>query len=203
MLGWLGAIHRDAWRDAARLGLQAGVAGAAAYAAARWLGFVDPFLVIMMAVTSLQRSVGGTMGEAMARPQAAVVGSLLGLGCLVLLPAGWGTAAALAVALFVVVGASALRPAWALGVVPAVGLALGGEGPPVEAAALRAAVPAGAAGDGDAALGCPGGDGGGGAAGEGGRARLGLERGGVARAGGAGGGAVRGPGGDAAAMRGR
>lgn len=135
MFGWVRAVHRDAWRDAARLGLQAAVAGALAYVAARWMGFVDPFLVIMMAVTGLARSVGGTMGQAMIRLQSALVGSLLGLLCLFLLPSGWGTAAALAVGLFVVIGLSSLQPSWALGVVPVVGLSLGGsEGPLVETA---------------------------------------------------------------------
>jgi uncharacterized membrane protein YccC len=55
--------------------------------------------------------------------------------CLFLLPEGWGTAVALAVALSLVIGASALRPSWALGVVPVVGMSLGGtEGPLVETA---------------------------------------------------------------------
>ena len=135
MFGWLTTVHRDAWRDAARLGVQAGVAGAVAYAVATWYGFVDPFLVIMMAVTGIERSIGGTMGQAMIRLQSALAGSLLGLICLFLLPTGWGTAAALAVSLSLVIGASALQPAWALGVVPVVGMALGGsEGPLVETA---------------------------------------------------------------------
>ena len=88
---------------------------------------LEEFLVIMMAVTSLQRSVGGTIGQASMRLQSAVAGSLLGLACLALLPEGWGTAVALAVSLFVVGASSTLRPAWALGVVPAVGMSLGGE----------------------------------------------------------------------------
>jgi len=118
-------FSRDAWRDAARLGLQAGAAGAAGFLAARAVGLPDTFLVIMMAVTSLQRSVGGTLGEAMTRLQAALVGSALGLVGLLAVPEGWGVAGALGVALAAVGGASALRPAWALGVVPAVGMALG------------------------------------------------------------------------------
>jgi len=89
----------------------------------------------MMAVTGIERSIGGTMGQLMIRLQSALVGSLLGLACLFLLPEGWGTAVALAVGLCVVMGASSLRPSWALGVVPVVGLSLGGtEGPLVETA---------------------------------------------------------------------
>ncbi|HVG48373.1 MAG TPA: hypothetical protein VM899_09605 [Rubellimicrobium sp.] len=135
MLGWLREIHREGWRDAARLGMQAGVAGAVAYVVARWLGFVDPFLVIMMAVTGIERSIGGTLGQLMIRLQSALVGSLLGLACLFLLPHGWGTAVALAVGLWFVMGASSLQPSWALGVVPVVGIALGSnQGPLVETA---------------------------------------------------------------------
>jgi uncharacterized membrane protein YccC len=103
------------------------VAAAASYLLALALNDVEPFLVIMMAVTSLQRSVGGTMGQALIRLQSAVVGSLIGFLCLALLPAGWGTAVALAVSLFVVGAASALQSSWALAVVPAVGMSLEGK----------------------------------------------------------------------------
>lgn len=116
---------RDAWRDALRLGLQSGVAGAAGFLVASAAGLEDQFLVIMMAVTSLQRSVGGTLGEASTRLQSALAGSGLGLLCLLLVPEGWGVAAGLGVALGAVGAASALRPSWALGVVPAVGMSLG------------------------------------------------------------------------------
>ncbi len=127
MLDWLRGIHRDAWRDAARLGLQSAVAAAAGYLLAQVLNDVDPFLIIMMAVTSLQRSVGGTMAQALIRFQSAVAGSLIGFLCLALLPSGWGTAVALAVALFVVGAAMALRSSWQLAVVPAVGMSLEGK----------------------------------------------------------------------------
>ncbi|CAA9414958.1 MAG: hypothetical protein AVDCRST_MAG15-1828 [uncultured Rubellimicrobium sp.] len=130
------AIHGEAWRDAARLGLQSAVAAAAAYAAATWLE-LEEFLVVMMAVTSLQRTVGGTIGQAVIRLQSALAGSLLGLVCLLLLPEGWGTAVALAVALFVVGASMTLRPNWSLAVVPAVGMSLGGtDGGVVETAAV-------------------------------------------------------------------
>lgn len=118
-------LGREAWRDAGRLGLQSGAAGALGYVAASAAGLPDAFLVIMMAVTSLQRSVGGTLGEAAMRLQSALAGSALGLLCLLFVPEGWGIAGALGVALGAVGAASALRPAWALGVVPAVGMSLG------------------------------------------------------------------------------
>ncbi len=50
-------ISRDTWRDAVRRGVQSGVAAALAYLAATLLGDLQAFLVIMMAVTSLQMSV--------------------------------------------------------------------------------------------------------------------------------------------------
>jgi uncharacterized membrane protein YccC len=124
----LWGISRGAWRDAARLGLQSALSAALSYGAAQVMGDVDAFLVIMMAVTSLQRSVGGTIEQASIRLQSALSGSLLGLACLVLLPQGWGTAVALAVALFVVGLVTALRSSWQLAVVPAVGLSLGDQG---------------------------------------------------------------------------
>lgn len=122
--GFLG-LGREAWRDAGRLGLQSGVAGALGFVAASAAGLSDAFLVIMMAVTSLERSVGGTLGQSAMRLQSALAGSALGLLCLLLVPDGWGVAGALGVALGAVGAASALRPAWALGVVPAVGMSLG------------------------------------------------------------------------------
>jgi uncharacterized membrane protein YgaE (UPF0421/DUF939 family) len=84
--GRLRGIHGDAWRDAARLGLQSAVAAAASYLLALALNDVDPFLVIMMAVTSLPAVRGGTMGQALIRFQSAVAGSLIGFLCLALLP---------------------------------------------------------------------------------------------------------------------
>jgi uncharacterized membrane protein YccC len=136
MLGWLREVHRDGWRDAGRLGLQSAVAAVLAYGAAVWLE-LEQFLVIMMAVTSLQRTVGGTIGQGVIRLQSALAGSVLGLLCLVLLPEGWGVPVALAVALFVVGAAMALRPLWSLAVVPAVGMSLGGtEGGAVETASV-------------------------------------------------------------------
>ncbi|TNC59695.1 hypothetical protein [Rubellimicrobium roseum] len=132
-------ISRDTWRDASRLGVQSGVAAAVAYVGAITLGDLEAFLVIMMAVTSLQRTVGGTIGQALMRMQSALAGSLLGLLCLVLLPEGWGTAVALAGALCVVGVASVLQPAWQLAVVPAVGMSLGDRGDLLQTALVSTA----------------------------------------------------------------
>lgn len=127
MLERLRNIHRDAWRDAGRLGLQSGIAAALAYLAADAFSDLEPFLVIMMAVTALQHSVGGTIGQASIRLQSAVAGSVLGFLALLVIPAEWGTAAALGVALSAVGVAMALRSSWQLAVVPAVGMALEGK----------------------------------------------------------------------------
>ncbi|TNC48953.1 hypothetical protein FHG66_12335 [Rubellimicrobium rubrum] len=123
----LRSIHPDDWRDAGRLGLQSGVAACLAYVAAERIGDLEHFLVIMMAVTSLQRSIGGTMGQALIRLQSAIAGSLIGFLCLALLPSGWGTAVALSVALFAVGAATTFRSSWQLAVVPAVGMSLEGK----------------------------------------------------------------------------
>lgn len=127
MLDWLRHLHRDEWRDALRLGLQSAVAAALAWLAAEGSGDLEHFLVIMMAVTSLQRTVGGTIGQALMRLQSAVAGSVIGFLALALLPAGWGTAVALGAALFVVGVVTALRSSWQLAVVPAVGMSLEGK----------------------------------------------------------------------------
>lgn len=139
MFSGMTRIHADAWRDAARLGLQSSVAAAAAYLAAEVAGDLEHFLVIMMAVTALQRTVGGTIGQALVRLQSALAGSVIGLVCLALLPTGWGTAVALAVALFVVGAATALRSSWQLAVVPAVGMSLEGPGSLLDTALVTSA----------------------------------------------------------------
>ncbi len=66
----------------------------------------------MMAVTSLQRSVGGTLGESAMRLQSALAGSALGLLCLLLVPEGWGVAGAFGVALGAVIGALVSLLVW-------------------------------------------------------------------------------------------
>jgi uncharacterized membrane protein YccC len=96
-----------------------------AYLLAEWWE-LEHFLVIMMAVTALERSVGGTMGQAVVRLESAAAGSAIGIVALLLTPAGWGTAVAIAVALFAAGTAMALRASWQLAVVPVVGMTLAG-----------------------------------------------------------------------------
>lgn len=125
MAGWLRGIGSDVRRDALRLGVQSSVAGTLAFLAAEWLG-LEHFLVIMMSVTALQRSVGGTMGQGLVRLESAAAGSVLGFLAVLATPAAWGTAPAVAIALFVVGTAMALRASWQLAVVPVVGMSLAG-----------------------------------------------------------------------------
>ncbi len=107
MLGWLQGVPRDAWRDALRLGAQSSAAATLAYLVAEWLE-LEHFLVIMMAVTALKRSVGGTMGQSLVRFESAVVGSVLGFLAVLVVPPAWGTAPAIAIALFAAAMASVL-----------------------------------------------------------------------------------------------
>lgn len=125
MLGWLRTMDRDTRRDAVRLGAQSSVAGTVAFLAAEWLA-LDHFLVIMMSVTALQRSVGGTMGQGLVRLESAAAGSVLGFVAVLATPQAWGTAPAVALALFVAGAAMALRASWQLAVVPVVGMSLAG-----------------------------------------------------------------------------
>ncbi len=125
MLDWLQRLPRDAWRDALRLGAQSSAAATLAYLVAEWLE-LEHFLVIMMAVTALKRSVGGTMGQSLVRFESAVVGSVLGFLAVLVVPPAWGTAPAVAIALFAAGLAMALRASWELAVVPVVGMSLAG-----------------------------------------------------------------------------
>lgn len=125
MLGWLQRVPRDAWRDALRLGAQSSAAATLAYLVAEWLK-LEHFLVIMMAVTALKRSIGGTMGQSLVRFESAVVGSVLGFLAVLVVPSAWGTAPAVGIALFAAGLAMALRASWELAVVPVVGMSLAG-----------------------------------------------------------------------------
>lgn len=146
MLGRLGQVHREDWRDALRRGVQSAAAAVASFAAARALGLGSEFLAVLGAVLILQPSVGGTMGAALSRLQATLVGSVLGFLGLFLLPEGWGTAAALAVAMLAVGTAAGLRSDWSYGAVAAAGMALGARGDLVATALDRgAAIALGAA----------------------------------------------------------
>ena len=89
MLGWLQRLPRDAWRDALRLGAQSSAAAPLAYLVTEWLE-LEHFLVIMMAVTALKRSIGGTMGQSLVRFESAVVGSVLGFLAVLVVPPAWG-----------------------------------------------------------------------------------------------------------------
>jgi uncharacterized membrane protein YccC len=113
--------------DTARLAIQSAVAAAAMFALMQVLGLPEKFVGVLSAVLVVQPSVGNTLGEAMNRVVATVVGSVIGIACLWLVPGGYGTAAALALAMLLFHTLTGLRPEWRYGVVAAIALALGSE----------------------------------------------------------------------------
>lgn len=137
MSWWPKGITRDARRDALRHGAQSALAAVATYGLMRLLDLGEVYIAILSAVLILQPSIGGTMGAALSRLQATVVGSLLGLACLILLPEAWGTTAALAVSMLVVGGAAGLRSDWTYGAVAAVAIALAPSGDALDTTGAR------------------------------------------------------------------
>lgn len=123
--------------DAARLALQSATAAAATFSLMQSLGLNEKFVAILSAVLVVQPSLGTTIGAAAERFAAALVGCAIGLTCLYLLPDGYGTAAALAISMFVMNAIAAFRPDWRYGVVAAVALSLGSESSAMLAATER------------------------------------------------------------------
>lgn len=114
-------------RDAARVALQSAIAAAATYTVMRILGWSETYIGVLGAVLIVQPSVGGTLGQAGQRIAATLVGSVVGVLCLIALPAGYGTAVALALSVFVVIGIAGFKPEWQYGAVAAIAIALGSE----------------------------------------------------------------------------
>lgn len=124
-------------QDAVRLAVQSAAAAAATFLGMQALGLPEKFVGVLSAVLVVQPTVGNTLGEAMNRFIATVVGSLVGVVCLFLLPGGYGTALALAVSMLVMNAIAGIRPEWRYGVVAAVALSLGSEANALEAAQER------------------------------------------------------------------
>lgn len=128
LAGLLGRIGLDAGpasvRDAARIALQSAAGAVLTYGALSAIGSEELFVGILSAVMIPQPSVGGTMKAARTRLLASVVGSVVGVACLIALPAGVGTAVGLVLAMLILNGLATLRPAWSYGVVAAVGLSI-------------------------------------------------------------------------------
>lgn len=118
---------RQEIRDAARLAVQSAIAAAVMFSVMQSLGLPERFVGVLSAVLVVQPSVGNTMGKGWERIVATLVGCVLGALCLYVLPAGYGTAAALGFSMLVMNGVAGFRPAWRYGVVAAVALALGSE----------------------------------------------------------------------------
>lgn len=118
-------VKKQEIRDAARFALQSAAAAAVTFLVMETAGLPEKFVAIISAVLVVQPSVGGTAGKAFDRIIATAFGSAVGILCLAVLPKGFGTAAALAVAMLVMNAVAAFRPDWRYGVVAAVALALG------------------------------------------------------------------------------
>jgi uncharacterized membrane protein YccC len=114
-------------RGAARAALQSAAAAVATYLALRALGSDEFFVGILSSVYILTPTIGGTMSSSLQRVTATLIGSAIGIACLLLLPDTWGTVAALGLSMLVLGGVSHLRPAWTYGMVAAVALSLHAE----------------------------------------------------------------------------
>lgn len=114
-------------RDAGRLALQSAAAAAAQFALMQAFGMPEKFVGVLSAVLVVQPTVGHTLGASRDRIAATLLGSALGVLCLVALPGGYGTAVALAACMLVINFIAGFFPQWRYGVVAAVALALGSE----------------------------------------------------------------------------
>ncbi len=124
--------------DASRLALQSAVAAAGLFAIMQAFGMPEKFVGVLSAVLVVQPTVGHTLGASMDRVVATLVGSGLGVLCLVLLPGGYGTAITLGVCMLAMNFISGFFPQWRYGVVAAVALALGSENDVLQTATERA-----------------------------------------------------------------
>lgn len=125
-IGDLSVSEKQA-RDMARLAAQSAVAACAVFVIMQTAGLPEKFVGVLSAVLIVQPSIGSTLGEAFDRFLAALVGSAIGIACLIILPDGYGTAAALAFSMLVINAIAAIKPQWRYGVVAAVALSLGAE----------------------------------------------------------------------------
>lgn len=117
--------------------MQSALAGSTTFIAMQYLEMPDKFVGILSAVLVVQPSVGKSVGIASERVLATLIGCVIGVFCLVLLPTGYGTAAAIALSMLLVNAIAAVRPAWRYGVVAAVALALGAESDMLQTAVDR------------------------------------------------------------------
>ena len=121
-----------ALKDALRLAIQGALAASLTYTAMQTLGLQEYFVAILTAIFILSRTPDGSLGMGIDRIASTILGSAIGVVCLILLPYGWGTAVSLAVTMFILNGIAALRPAWQYGTVAAVALSLGSENDAVQ-----------------------------------------------------------------------
>jgi uncharacterized membrane protein YccC len=134
---YLDLSRQPTW-DAFQLALQSAVAAVATFVLMRSFGLPEVYVAIISAVFVIQPSVGNTLVAAGDRLVATLVGSAVGVVCMLLLPHGWGTAVALATTMLVINAIAGFRPDWRYGVVAGVALALGAEQNAIDTAQDRA-----------------------------------------------------------------
>lgn len=130
-------INRETARDAVRLALQSALAAVASFLLLTWIGSDETFVGVISAVLIVQPSVGSTVSEGWDRLIATLVGSIIGIVCLLLMPPGYGAAISLAVIILVINFVAGFRPSWKYGVVAAIALALADNGGDLDVAQAR------------------------------------------------------------------
>lgn len=138
------SIARGKLRDAARLGVQSAAAATATLFLLAFIEVDEAFLGVISAVFVLDPSRDATVGNAIQRIVATVIGTLVGGIGLLLSPQG--ELASMAVVMLLMGSIAAIKPQWRYGLVAAAGLALGSDAQVWETAANRTiAIFAGAA----------------------------------------------------------
>jgi uncharacterized membrane protein YgaE (UPF0421/DUF939 family) len=97
-------------RDTARLAIQSACAATVTFLAMQWAGLPEKFVGVLSSVLVVQPSAGNTIGAAWDRILATLIGCIIGIVCLTLLPGGYGTAVALAVAMLAMNAVAGFRP---------------------------------------------------------------------------------------------
>ncbi|MEO1453542.1 MAG: FUSC family protein [Pseudomonadota bacterium] len=114
-------------RDALRMGLQSAVAAGGVYLVMHALDLPEVYVGTLSAVLILSVSADASVGAGIDRMLATVVGSGIAIVSILILPDGWGTAAALALTMAAMGALATLRPNWQYGLVAATAISLGAD----------------------------------------------------------------------------
>lgn len=150
------AIDRRKRRDLARVGLQTGAAVGLVYVVMRWYALDHLSWAIISALFSIQLNADSTLSVGVSRVVAALIGTALGLGTVVLftdvLPGSWPVLAALVTASVIANLMTTLRPSLTYIAVAAAIVALNADAELVEALERALAIMIGSVGAGLASL---------------------------------------------------